>query len=126
MDLKEISIINPSWLLLRSASTMTYSLPPSSLNPMPKWFLFNLQNLFSKTSQTHILSCECFNKMVCLTQLFSISHFFYHTMINNNQVQISNFIFSSVLKAYSGFDLGIGGMVHWNIIKNGFERDFYY
>ena len=48
----------------------------------------------------------------------------YHAMINSNQVQISNFIFPSVLRACSGFgDLRIGEMFHGAIIKHGFEND---
>ncbi|XVE85785.1 hypothetical protein DITRI_Ditri17bG0119000 [Diplodiscus trichospermus] len=55
---------------------------------------------------------------------FQEAIFLYHTMINNSQVRISNFIFPSVLRACSCLgDLGTGGAVHGTIIKNGFEKD---
>ncbi|OMO71908.1 hypothetical protein COLO4_27936 [Corchorus olitorius] len=58
------------------------------------------------------------------SNLFEEAIFLYHTMIKSNQVQISSFIFPSVLRACSGFgDLGIGRMVHGAVIKNGFDED---
>lgn len=48
----------------------------------------------------------------------------YHEMVYQDQTQISNFVFPSVLKACSGFgDLGVGGKVHGRVIKCGFESD---
>ncbi|XVF43188.1 hypothetical protein PTKIN_Ptkin02bG0020400 [Pterospermum kingtungense] len=66
-----------------------------------------------------LIKCSVWNNF------FQEAIFLYHTMINNNSlVQISNFIFPSVLRACTGFgDLGIGGMVHGTIIKNGFDKD---
>ncbi|KAK8686827.1 hypothetical protein V6N13_125844 [Hibiscus sabdariffa] len=58
------------------------------------------------------------------SNLFQEAIFLYLTMIKNDHVQISNFIFPSVLRACSGFgDLVIGEMVHGTIIKNGFGKD---
>ncbi|CBI27251.3 unnamed protein product, partial [Vitis vinifera] len=48
----------------------------------------------------------------------------YHEMVYQDQTQISNFVFPSVLKACSGFgDLSVGGKVHGRVIKCGFESD---
>ncbi|KAK8526055.1 hypothetical protein V6N13_017121 [Hibiscus sabdariffa] len=59
------------------------------------------------------------------SNLFQEAIFLYLTMIKNDHVQISNFIFPSVLRACSGFgDLVIGEMVHGTIIKNGFGKDY--
>ncbi|GMI75329.1 hypothetical protein like AT1G69350 [Hibiscus trionum] len=58
------------------------------------------------------------------SNLFQEAIFLYLTMIKNDHVQISNFIFPSVLRACSGFgDLVIGEMVHGTIAKNGFGKD---
>ncbi|XP_057948309.1 putative pentatricopeptide repeat-containing protein At1g69350, mitochondrial [Malania oleifera] len=47
----------------------------------------------------------------------------YHEMLHR-QTQISSFVFSSILRACSGFgDLGIGGDVHGRIIKCGVDTD---
>ncbi|KAG4158582.1 hypothetical protein ERO13_D02G127700v2 [Gossypium hirsutum] len=58
------------------------------------------------------------------SNLFQDAIFLYLTMIKNDQLHISNFIFPSLLRACSGFgDLGIGEMVHGTIIKSGFGKD---